>query len=214
VPATERSGQLGELIRASQILDRAGMCPATDGNFSARCSADAVFLTRSGIEKRGLEESSFVQLNLGDANPSGGSSEWELHRALYRARPKIACILHVHAPFLTTFAAAGKVPPAGLLAEAHMAIGEIVLAPFCMPGTRQLGEACVSASSIAMVYLLANHGAVSLGTSVRDALHRLERAEFLARVAWQCVALGGGLPLSPTLLAQMPSLSAGETSTC
>jgi L-fuculose-phosphate aldolase len=200
---SDRSKYIRELIRSADILDRAGCCPASDGNFSVR-SESSVLLTRAGIEKRALTEESFVEIGLSASDPNGGSSEWDLHRAIYAARPDIKCILHVHAPYLTTYAAAHIIPPVTLLAEAQMAVGEIALVPYRNPGTRALGEQTVAASATAKVFLLANHGVVVLGASVRDALHRLERAEFLARVAWQCLSLGGGLPLAAAQLAAQP----------
>ena len=87
-------------------------------------------------------------------------------------------------------------------------LGEIALAPFCRPGSLELGESLLRSSTQASVYLLANHGAVAVGTSVREALHRLERAEFLARVEWQCTALGGGVPLSEGQIEDLLSSAA------
>ena len=192
-----RNEQIQELIRAAGVLDRSGCCPATDGNFSVR-SQGVMIVTRAGIEKRALSEASFVEISLEATDAGEATSEWQLHRALYVARPGIACILHVHAPYLTTFASTRRIPPVSLLSESQLSVGEIALVPYCRPGTQSLSEQTVASSATAMVYLLANHGAVALGNSVRDALHRLERAEFLARVAWQAAALGGGLPLSAT----------------
>jgi len=189
------SSILSELLHAGRILEEAGLCIATDGNFSARLNGENILITRSGIEKRDLSGASFVEVNLSDEMTASASSEWLLHQAMY-SRPDVACVLHVHAPFLTTFSVAHKVPPTNLLAEAFDAVGEITLVPFCKPGTRELSQRVLDANPRAMVYLLANHGAVSVGSSVRDALHRIERAEFVARVAWQCAALGGGIPLT------------------
>lgn len=202
-----RAERLADLLYAGRILEQAGMCLAADGNFSARIGGERVLLTRAGIEKRDLTERSFVEVEISDESPEYASSEWHLHRGLYVARENVACVLHVHAPYLTTYAAVGRVPPLALLAEAHKAVGEIVFVPFCRPGSRELGLRALEASSTAMVYLLANHGAVSVGTSVRDALHRLERSEFLARVAWQSAALGGGIQLSMQQIEQLDAAS-------
>jgi L-fuculose-phosphate aldolase len=187
---------LRELIHAATVLEACGCLPATDGNFSARLDAQRVLLTLSGVEKRGITEDMFFETELSSENPGRGSSEWLLHRELYMNRPDIMCILHVHAPYLTTFAAAHRVPDVGLLSEGRLAIGGIALVPYCRPGTASLGREALRADATAGVYLLANHGAVSVGRTVREALHRLERAEFLARVEWHAVALGGGIPLS------------------
>ncbi len=199
----DREHLVKDLIHASRVLRDAGCLPATDGNFSARLSVERVLLTMRGIEKRSLTEWDVVEVLLDDETPVDGSTEWGLHRALYRARPEIGCILHVHAPALTSFAAAHVVPSVELLAEAFQTVGEIALIPFATPGTPDVGNNLVIKSPQAMVYLLANHGAVAVGGTVREALYRLERAEFLARVQINAAILGGGQPLTTDQLASL-----------
>jgi ribulose-5-phosphate 4-epimerase/fuculose-1-phosphate aldolase len=83
-----------------------------------------------------------------------------------------------------------------LLTEACAFVGPIALVDYRPPGSEELARAVLAAGTDAGVYLLSNHGAVAVGVSVREALHRLERAEFLAHVEWLAAALGGGVPLS------------------
>lgn len=185
-----------ELLHAARVLDRAGFLPASDGNLSARRSDGQVLITRSQIEKGALTENDFVALALDHARAPGASSEWPMHRALYRARSDVNCILHVHAPCLTAFACAHRVPSVSLLAESSACVGPIVLVEYRPPGSQELADALLSADPNAGVYLLANHGVVAVGASVREALHRVERAEFLAHVECLTASLGGGVPLS------------------
>ncbi len=199
----DREHLVKDLIHASRVLRETGCLPATDGNFSARLHDERVVLTMRGIEKRSLSEWDVVEVSLNDESPIDGSTEWGLHRALYRSRPEIGCVLHVHAPALTSFAAAHVVPSVELLAEAVQTIGEIALIPFSTPGTPEVGERLVAANQSAMIYLLSNHGAVAVGSTVREALYRLERAEFLARVQIGAVSLGGGHLLSTDQLASL-----------
>jgi ribulose-5-phosphate 4-epimerase/fuculose-1-phosphate aldolase len=195
--------QVDELLRAAALLAELGFLPATDGNLSVRTGDDRVLITASGVEKRNLDESALVELDLESPEHGRASSEWLMHRALYSQRAELKAVLHVHSPYLTTFAAAHRMPPVALLAESCVELGEIALVPYCKPGSRELGEALLQSSTHASIYLLENHGAVAVGANVREALHRLERAEFLARVAWQCAALGGGVPLNPTQIADL-----------
>jgi L-fuculose-phosphate aldolase len=196
LPFPSRDDAIAGLLHASHVLAHMGCLPATDGNFSARLSENRILLTASGIEKRGLTVTDFIDVELHDENPRGGSSEWKVHRALYQARSDIHCVLHVHAPALTTFAAARKVPRIALLAEALAFIGEIALVPFALPGTNDIAESVVKTSTSANIYLLSNHGAVAVGHSILTALHVMERAEFLARVEINAAAIGGAVPLS------------------
>jgi L-fuculose-phosphate aldolase len=207
VPESHDAILIRDLVRAAAVLTKAGCLTATDGNFSARLSQDRALVTRSGVEKRNLCEGDLVQVEIADLSPASGSSEWPLHRALYLGRPEVACVLHVHAPYLTTFAVAHRVPEIRLLSEAVMTVPEIVLIPYFSPGSQQLGDSLLHESRSASVYLLANHGCVAVGKTVTETLHRLERAEFLARIEYQCLALGGGVPLTPAQASLLTSLA-------
>ncbi|MBK6767224.1 MAG: class II aldolase/adducin family protein [bacterium] len=171
-----------ELIRAAQVLAAAGCLPATDGNFSIRLDNNRALITKRGVEKRNLRVDDFTVAHLTDEQPREASTEWQLHRCLYVARSEVNAIMHVHAPHLGAFAALGKLPDINLLIEAEMMLGGMALVPYVEPGTSALGEAAVTHGAASGVLVLARHGIVSVGSSVREAVHRMERAEFLARV--------------------------------
>ena len=188
-------------MHAARVLGSADFFPATDGNLSARLDERRVLITARGVEKRELRETDIVEMPADDPQPAAGSTEWPMHRALYASRPDVQCVLHVHSPGLTAFAVAHRVPRIELLAEAYVTVGTIVLLPFVKPGTPLVGEALLKTDPTASVYLLANHGAVGVGATVRDTLHRLERAEFLAQIELNSAALGGGQALTRDQLA-------------
>ncbi|MBU0509742.1 class II aldolase/adducin family protein [bacterium] len=192
-----------ELIHAAAVLHRARCLPATDGNLSARLDQRRVVITKAGIEKRELVENSFVVTSLDEPIPEHVSSEWPMHRAIYLARSDVGCILHVHAPFLSSFAIAGHIPDVNLLTETQLLIGQITLVPFAVPGSNALAESLLAQSPTANVYLLANHGVVAVGQTAAIALHRLERAEFLAEISIHAAAIGGGIPLNAAQISEL-----------
>lgn len=171
-----------ELLHAAQILSAVGCLPATDGNFSARLDNNRALVTKRGIEKRSLRPEDLTVVHLTDVKPPDASTEWQLHRALYLSNPATKAILHVHAPHLCAFAAVGKLPNVHLLIEAEMTLGGIAMISYVEPGTAGLGEAAVEQGGSAGILILERHGVVAVGPSIREALHRLERAEFLAKV--------------------------------
>jgi L-fuculose-phosphate aldolase len=195
-----------DLIHIGRKLAGHGWLPATDGNLSARTGVDRVLLTAAGVEKSELTEEMLVELGVQDLNPGRGSTEWLVHRTLYGSRPDVQAVLHVHSPFLTAFAAAHRIPQNSILAEASVAIGKIVLVNYETPGTPALAHALRLAGIDASIFLLANHGAVAVGTGIREAYHRLVRAEFLAEVEWRTDALGGARPLSAEQITELQSM--------
>ncbi len=191
------------LIEAGQILGQLHCLPATDGNLSARISDDEFVATRSGCRKSSLTVQDFVTIRQLKSTPAGASSEWELHNAIYSARKEVNCILHAHPRSLTAFSIAHRLPNIALLAECLTHVGELALVPFERPGRIELGKRTLEQSGTASVYVLANHGAVSVGSSVAEALHRLERAEFLAAVEIRAHNVGRAIPLSPELESEL-----------
>jgi len=192
VSQDKRHELVAEILHAARVLGSAGFLPATDGNLSARLDERLILITVRGVEKRELREAHIVEVSVDGLRPAEGSTEWPMHSALYRHRPDVHCVLHVHSPALTAFATAHRVPRIELLAEAYATVGRMALVPFVKPGTPLVGETMLKTDSTAMVYLLANHGAVAVGGTVRETLHRLERAEFLAQVELNAAAVGGG----------------------
>ncbi len=201
---TAKTEAIRGLIRASEVLDRIGCLTATDGNFSVRLG-DNVVITCSGIEKRQLTDASFNEVSLAVEMPVGVSSEWNMHRMMYRKYSDIHCILHTHAPYLTTFAVTHAIPNTALLAECESVLGKIRFVPYQVPGSRELGHVLTESNAPAAVYLLANHGVVTVGRDITEALHRMERAEFLARIHIQSEIVGGGVPLSSEQVTRLQS---------
>ena len=195
-----------ELVRAARRLHEIRGFTASDGNLSARISSNSFWISPAGMEKGGIVEDDFIKIDENGRKLSGQgepSTEWAVHLAIYRERKEIECILHAHTPHLTAFAAARKLPDTALLAEAELAIGGICLVPYAPPGSRALAERMISTGKNPGIYLLENHGTIAVGKTVEEALHRLERAEFLANVALLSEKIGGGIPLSKAQLRQL-----------
>ena len=196
MPAETTQGLIQQLLDAAHVLGHASFLPAADGNLSVRIAENRIIITKSKIEKRHVTTDDLVELSLYDAQTHDVSSEWPMHQTLYAARSDVNCVLHVHSPYLTAFACVHRIPEAALLAESAMEHAPIVLVPYRKPGSTELAQLLIEASSSAGIYLLANHGAVAVGETVSAALHRIERAEFLAKVECLAVILGGGKTLA------------------
>jgi len=194
------------LVGAAQRLNEIGGLPASDGNLSARGGRGLFWISLSGVEKRKIGAGDFVLIdNSGRVVDGYGrpSSEWPMHLAIYRQRAEVNCILHAHPPHLTAFAAAHKVPNPAILVEAALNVDDICLVPYAPPGSDSLGREIVASSSSSGVYLLENHGAVAVGKAVSEALHRFERAEFLAQVSLLAEKIDGVIPVSEARLADL-----------
>lgn len=90
-----------ELADAGREFYRRGWVLGTSGNFSALVSRDPLrfSITSSGLEKGGLGEDSFLEVDAEGTAVAGArrpSAETSLHASIYRLRPNAGSVLHTH----------------------------------------------------------------------------------------------------------------------
>ncbi|MBI2266863.1 MAG: class II aldolase/adducin family protein [Armatimonadetes bacterium] len=191
----EESEAVRELISAGERLDRLGFVPGAAGNLSARIRGNTVLATPSGINKGNLAEEDLVWVNLSgeilSESPLRPSSEIRMHLEVYRERPDVFACIHAHPLYCTAFAASGLDLKGPLLPEVIVSLGEVPLVEYGTPSTTELPEALRKYLRNHDNFLLANHGALSLGETMRKALHRIETLEFYAKVSFLARMLGG-----------------------
>ncbi len=197
------------LVSCGRRLDALGFAPATDGNISARLGPRALLVTPAGREKGSLSPEELLLVDLegtvveGEGRPS---TETPMHLLCYRRRGDVGGVVHAHPPVATAFAAAGVALDAPVMPEIVLTVGAIPLVPYATPGTEELARALEPWVDDHDAFLLASHGVLTLGRDVREALHRMERVEHLAKVTLAARLLGGPRPLTD---AQVVSLFSG-----
>ena len=196
------------LVLAGARLDGLGLVPGEDGNLSARLKPDRLLITASGTRKRSLTAEDMVEVDLDRGVIGSGtpSTELGLHLTIYRNRPEVNAVVHAHPPVAVGFATAGEGLTEPLLPEATVRLGPVPLIPYATPGTPELEAAILPAAKRVNAMLLANHGAVTMGESVDQALDRMEILEHLARITLVANLLGGGKPLSPVQIEALTAL--------
>jgi len=195
------------VVSCGRRLDLLGFAPATDGNVSARLG-DRVLLTPAGREKGALGPDELLVVGLdGDVLAGAGrpSTEAPMHLACYRKRPDVGGVVHAHPPFATAFAASGLSLDAATTPETVLTVGEVLLVPYATPGTEELAHALEPSLERHDAFLLANHGVLTLGRDVAEALHRMERVEHLAKVTLFARLLGGPRVLTEAQVAAILS---------
>jgi L-fuculose-phosphate aldolase len=187
------------LCAAGRRLDALGLVPARDGNLSARIGRDRLLVTPTGVRKRELTPDRLVEVDLsGTLRGSGkASSELGMHLIVYRLREDVEAVVHAHPPTALGFACAGRGLTDCLMPEVAVALGAVPLTPYATPGTPELEEAIRGSVLDHDAFLLQNHGAVTMGSSVDQALDRMETLEHFAKVALAAELLGGVRPLGP-----------------
>jgi L-fuculose-phosphate aldolase len=186
------------LASAYRGFAAAGLGSGSSGNVSLR-SGDGMLITPSGVGPDELRWEQVCAIGLdGDLEPGQlrPSSEWPMHAALYRARPDAGAIVHCHSRHATILACAHRPLPAVHYMIAAAGVAEIPLAPYATFGTLALAEAVVATMANGKACLLANHGLITLGTDLAEALRVACEVEELAAIYIGTLGIGGGVTLS------------------
>jgi L-fuculose-phosphate aldolase len=155
-------------------------------------------ITASGIPKGRMTGADLLTVNLaGEVVEGSGrpSSEIQMHLTCYRSRSDIAAVVHSHAPYATAFAAADQQLPADVLPEAVLFVGEIPLTEYAPPGTEAVGQSLAPYLKDNNAFLLRNHGLLTIGRTLDEAMNRHETVEHLARISWLANQIGGATPI-------------------
>jgi L-fuculose-phosphate aldolase len=191
VIASERGIRM-RLVTAARRLAALGLSPATSGNLSAR-ARNGYLITPGGAAYDTLSPEDMVFMG-DDWTHSGGqrpaSSEWRLHRDIYRQRPEAEAIVHMHSPAATTLACLRRPIPSFHYEVAYGGGKDIRCADYATFGTQEISDRALEALRDRRACLLANHGAVVLARNVEDAVRLAERVEHLARLYWQALQVG------------------------
>jgi len=126
-----------------------------------------------------------------------------LHLAIYESRADISAVIHTHPPAATAFAVAHRAPDDAILAEAATLLGGVALVRYQEPGSDALGRSVADALRAANALLLVQHGAVTGGHSIDDALQRMELLEKLCEIQIRADLLGGAQTLSGIEIAAL-----------
>jgi L-fuculose-phosphate aldolase len=170
------------IVTAAQRLDAAGMMPSKSGNLSVR-DATGFLITPAALPYADMNPADVVAVDADGAELPGAphrpSSEFRLHAAIYAARPEVAAIVHTHSPRATALSCARRgIPPFHYMIL--LAGGPVRCADHATFGTAHLARACVKALADRRAVLLANHGAVAVGTTLAAAVTLAFEIENLA----------------------------------
>jgi L-fuculose-phosphate aldolase len=168
-----------------RALEAAGLNQGSSGNASLRV-ASGLLITPSALPAAALEPEDIVALDLegraSTPSPRRPSSEWRLHCDLYRARPEVAAVVHVHSPCATAIACTRQGIPAFHYMVAMAGGPDIPCAAYATFGSAELSAETVRTLAGRQACLLANHGAVTVGRDLREALDLAREVEQLARI--------------------------------
>jgi L-fuculose-phosphate aldolase len=158
-----------------------------------RLPDESILVTPSGLSKVDVTLDDLVIVNLDGKVLDGRrspSSELAMHLRIYRRRDDVRAVVHAHPPTATGFAVAGESFMAPVLPEVILQMGAVPLVPYATPGTEELPDAMEPFLAGHDAFLLANHGATTVGQTLVAAHQRMESLEHAARILLAARAVG------------------------
>jgi L-fuculose-phosphate aldolase len=194
-------GLRAAIIATACAMNAAAINRGKSGNVSARLQSDGFdgfLVTPTGLSYDATTPDDIVAVTL-DGLARGSrraSSEWRLHRDLYRQRKDFHAIVHAHAPFATTLACLHLRIPSFHYMVAVAGGRDIRCAPYATFGSDELAAHAVAAMADRRACLLANHGMIAAGADLGSALALAVEVEGLAEMYWRALQLGDPILLS------------------
>jgi L-fuculose-phosphate aldolase len=187
-----------EIVVVCRRLWERGLIAGQDGNVSVRLPGNRLLVTPAGMSKVDVGPNDLVELSLDGDGRRGGrraSSEVLMHLRIYNRRPDVMAVVHAHPPTATAFAVAGEGLVACVLPEVIFQVGQVPLLRYATPGTEALADSFEPYLATHDAFLLANHGATTVGPSLLLAHQRMESVEHAARILLGARLLGRVNPL-------------------
>ena len=168
------------MIEVCRMLHDTGKVSGSGGNVSIRCE-DGILITPTGVSLGEVTEENLVLLRRdgGFEGTYRPSKEARMHLGCYERRPDVQALVHVHSLYavaLSCLLRPGDRIPA-FFPGYVMRVNDLPMIPYLKPGSpelaRQVGDVIAARNSV----LLCNHGVVTVGKDLSQALNIMEEIE-------------------------------------
>lgn len=190
-----------QLAHVGHDVVQAGLVCGSGGNLSARIpDDDACWVTASGSWLDRLSRAAFVAVQISDGSAatdhhpspvgSAPTSELALHLALYRTRPDINAVVHLHPQTVLLLDALGERVRLATTDHAYY-LRRVVTVPFRLPGTIEIAALTSAlAADGTDCLVLSQHGCVVVADSVELAHKRARNLEEAAGITYRALVAG------------------------
>lgn len=172
-----------QLVQYSRLAHERGLTAAFGGNLSIR-QGKLIFIKATGavMDDMTKEQVAVIDMNGKQLSAIRPSSEYRLHLAIYRDRPDVKAIAHLHPPYSIIAATMLEMELPIITPEAELYLRRIPIVPFRPAGTKELAEAVAEVICQSDAVLMEKHGIVTVGKSLREAFYKAELVEESAKL--------------------------------
>ena len=199
------------IIECGRAAYERHLVTANDGNISARMSNGHILITPSGISKGRLNADDLLVVDL-DGNILSSrpdrkpSSETPMHLEVYKQREDVRAVLHAHPIYATTLTVAGLEFPVDVLPEVLLTLGNVPITDYATPSSHEDAVVIRPFVKNHNALLLCQHGSLTYGKNLDEALIHLERIEHVSEIYWRAKMLGTVKRVPPEAQAKLVEL--------
>ena len=190
------------IVECGRIAYERHLVTSNDGNISIRMDDGLILITPSGLSKGRLSPDDLIVVDI-DGNVVSAqagckpSSETPMHLEVYKNREDVRAVLHAHPIFATTLTVADLDFPVDILPEVLLTMGVVPTTAYATPASREDAVVIRPFVKEYNALLLRQHGSLTYGKNLDEALMSLERIEHVSEVYWRAKMLGGTLNRVP-----------------
>ena len=190
---------IDDLTAMGTALKAAGVVAGPGGNISAR-DGDVVICSPSGYDLDGIPEGAWSRIDLAAGKLVGGQKptcEVELHLRAYGARDDVGFVCHSHPATVIGIISGGRDLEA-FTPDFVTFVDHILHLDYVVIGSAEFATAVADAvAGGTHCIAVRNHGLITVGRTMREALTRTLVVEDQARIQLAALAAGTPRPLTP-----------------
>ncbi|MCE9645190.1 MAG: class II aldolase/adducin family protein [Chloroflexi bacterium] len=183
------------VMECGRICYERRLMTSNDGNVSVRMDDGLILITPSGLSKGRLtsEDLLVVDIEGNVISAKDGrrpSSETPMHLEVYKQREDVRAVVHAHPIFATTLTVSGLDFPVDVLPEVLLTLGDVPVTAYATPSSHEDAEVIRPFVKEHNALLLCQHGSLTYGKNLDEALIHLERIEHVSEIFWRAKMLG------------------------
>lgn len=185
-----------DMVRYARSMFERGYSSGGAGNISLKLPDGNILATPTNSSFGDLNADELSKVSMQGELLSGqkASKEVLMHLAMYRQRAHCGGIVHLHSPWLTALSCLPGIDPENALPPITpyyvMRVGKLPVVPYIRPGSPIIAEHVEKLAAEHNAILLANHGPIISGKTIREAVFNAEELEETAKLYFMLKPFG------------------------
>lgn len=179
------------IIFGLKFLKNKNLNIGSEGNISLKTKNGFIISpTAMNPENMAIKDISQLTLDGIRISSSRPSSEWRIHKLIYKEMKNVNAIVHCHSEWSGSLSCLRKNIPSFHYMIAEFGGKNIKCSKYATFGTEKIAINILAAINNRKGCLIANHGQIVIGDNLEQALHLSEAMEKLSKQYYYCLLLG------------------------